>query len=208
MSEQKLYVSVENTASAEIVEKKSRFIANVSHAETESEAVSFIEKIKKQHYSARHNVYAYILNDGTKKYTDDGEPAKTAGLPILEMMEKQGITDIVCVVTRYFGGTLLGTGGLVRAYTESAKEGVNAAGIVTMKPCSLFELDVPYPLLGSAEYLIKSMGAVCESKDYAESITMEVSIDDSIADRFSQSIQNDFNGSVRLKLKGKVYRKI
>ena len=208
MSNEKLYISVENTASAEIVEKKSRFIANVSHAETEGEAAAFIEKIKKQHYSARHNVYAYILNDGTKKYTDDGEPAKTAGLPILEMLEKQGITDIVCVVTRYFGGTLLGTGGLVRAYTESAKEGVNAAGIVSMKPCSLFELEVPYPLLGSTEHLIKTTGAVCESKNYAESITMEVSIEASRAEDFSRSVQNDFNGSIRPKLKGKVYRKI
>ena len=110
-----LYISVANTATAEIVEKKSRFISNICHVESENEATEFIDKIKKQHYSARHNVYAYILKNGTKKYTDDGEPAKTAGLPILEMLEKQGITDVVCVVTRYFGGTLLGTGGLVRA---------------------------------------------------------------------------------------------
>lgn len=208
MPEQNLYISVEKTATAEIVEKKSRFIANVAHIETETEAAEFIEKIKKQHYNARHNVYAYILNSGIKKYTDDGEPAKTAGLPILEMLEKQGITDIVCVVTRYFGGTLLGTGGLVRAYTESAKEGVNAAGIVTMNPCALFEIDVPYTFLGSVEYLLKTTGAVCESKNYAESITMDVSIDDTKADMLADNIRNDFNGGVSIMLKGKVYRKI
>lgn len=208
MSNQKLYISVENDGCAEIVEKKSRFIANISHVETEEDAMLFVDKIKKQHYSARHNVYAYILSNGTKKYTDDGEPAKTAGLPILEMMEKQGITDTVCVVTRYFGGTLLGTGGLVRAYTESAKEGLNSAGIVTMKSCALFEITVPYNLLGTMEYLLKTVGAVCENKDYAENITLTVFIEDEAAHSLADSIQNDFGGSVRFLQKGRVYRKI
>ncbi len=203
-----LYISVADTATAEIVEKKSRFISNICHVESENEATEFIDKIKKQHYSARHNVYAYILKNGTKKYTDDGEPAKTAGLPILEMLEKQGITDVVCVVTRYFGGTLLGTGGLVRAYTESAKEGLKEAGIVTMESCELFEANVPYTLLGSFEYLVKTKNAVCENKEYAESIVMTISIKSELADDFVQSIKNDFGGGIDLRMKGKVYRKI
>ncbi len=208
MAQDNIYISVDKEATAEIVEKKSRFIANIRHVETEEDAVAFIDKIKKQHYSARHNVYAYILSGGIKKYTDDGEPSKTAGLPILEMLEKQGITDVVCVVTRYFGGTLLGTGGLVRAYTESAKEGVAASGVVTMNKCALLELCVPYTALGSVEYLIKNSGAVCEDKNYAEDITMLVTIEDEKASAFAESLKNDFANSVKIQLKGQVYRKI
>ena len=208
MAQDNLYISVDKEATAEIVEKKSRFIANIRHVETEEDAASFIDKIKKQHYSARHNVYAYILSGGIKKYTDDGEPSKTAGLPILEMLEKQGITDVVCVVTRYFGGTLLGTGGLVRAYTESAKEGVAASGVVTMNKCALMELSVPYTALGSVEYMIKNSGAVCEDKNYAEDITMLVTIEDEKALSFAETIKNDFANSVKIQMKGQVYRKI
>lgn len=208
MQQEEIYISVDKEATAEITEKKSRFIANVRHVETESEAMEFVNKIKKQHYNARHNVYAYILTGGVKKYTDDGEPSKTAGLPILEMMEKQGITDVICVVTRYFGGTLLGTGGLVRAYTESAKQGIAVSGIVTMNLCTLIELRVPYTHLATTEYLLKSMGAICEDKNYAEHITLSVIIEDSKADALIESVKNDFAGAVELHTKGKVYRKI
>jgi len=208
MAQDELYTSVEKEAIAEITEKKSRFIAHVRHVETEEEAMAFVDKIKKQHYSARHNVYAYILSSGTKKYTDDGEPSKTAGLPILEMMEKQNITDVVCVVTRYFGGTLLGTGGLVRAYTEAAKEGINASGIVTMTKCDLLELCVPYPTLGSVEYLLKNTGALVEDKNYSEDITITLSIKCAHTDSLINTLKNDFSGSVKALLKGQVYRKI
>ncbi len=208
MSNEQLYISVEKNATAEICEKKSRFIANICHTETEESAMEFVEKIRKQHYNARHNVYAYILSTGVKKYTDDGEPSKTAGLPILEMLEKQGITDVVCVVTRYFGGTLLGTGGLVRAYTEAAKSALECAGVVTMKLCSLFEMRVPYTHLGSVEYLLKSKGAVCEDKNYAENITLTVTIDSSLSDELTDTIKNEFSGSIQLMSKGQVYRNI
>ena len=207
MSQNKLYISVENEATAEITEKKSRFIANVRHAETEEEAMAFVDKIKKQHYSARHNVYAFILSNGFKKYTDDGEPSKTAGLPILEMLEKQNITDIVCVVTRYFGGTLLGTGGLVRAYTESAELGVESAGVVVMHECELIELCVPYSLLGSAEHFIKKQNAVCEDKLFGENIILTVTIASESADGFASGIKNEFGAAVNIRLKGKVYRR-
>ncbi len=203
-----IYISVENEATAEIVEKKSRFIANIRHVESEGEAMQFVDKIRKEHYNARHNVYAYILSSGIKKYTDDGEPSKTAGLPILEMLEKQGITDVVCVVTRYFGGTLLGTGGLVRAYTEAAKESLSASGVVQMTRCTLFELKVPYANLGSVEYLIKSSGAHCEEKNYTEAISMIVSIERTKAMSLMESIQNEFGGCVDISTKGEVYKKL
>ena len=208
MANDNIYISVEKASTAEITEKKSRFIANIIHAETEDEVNAFIEKIRKEHYSARHNVYAYILSNGVKKYTDDGEPSKTGGFPILEMLEKQGITDVVCVVTRYFGGTLLGTGGLIRAYTEAAKQGLIASGTVTMKKCELIELTLSYANLGSVEHLLKKHGAVCEDKSYAENITLTVSIDSSFANNLTESIKNDFANNVEIYPKGQVYRKI
>ena len=126
------YIRIEKNETCEITEKKSRFIAYLAYVTTEEDAQNFVSQIKKKHYDARHNVYAYILNSGGKKYSDDGEPSKTAGYPILEMLENEGVTDVVCVVTRYFGGTLLGTGGLIRAYTKSAKDCLEKAGVKKM----------------------------------------------------------------------------
>ena len=208
MANDDLYISVEKPSTAEITEKKSRFISNIIHTETEEDAVKFIEKIRKQHYSARHNVYAYILSNGIKKYTDDGEPSKTGGFPILEMLEKQGITDVVCVVTRYFGGTLLGTGGLVRAYTEAAKQGLLASGTVTMQKCALFEIRLSYSLLGSVEHLLKKYGAMFEDKSYAEEICLTVSVLWENAPLLTDSIKNDFANTVEIYSKGQVYRKV
>lgn len=208
MAEDTLYISVEKDAIAEITEKKSRFIAHIRHVETEEAAMEFVDKIRKQHFSARHNVYAYILSGGIKKYTDDGEPSKTAGLPILEMLEKQGITDVVCVVTRYFGGTLLGTGGLVRAYTDSAKEALNASGIVTMTKCDLLEINIPYSALGSMEYILKNHKAICEDKNYAENISLTVCIQTSLKEGLIDNIRNEFANTVPVLLKGQVYRNL
>ena len=169
-----IYISVENEATAEIVEKKSRFIANIRHVESEAEAMQFVDKIRKEHYNARHNVYAYILAGGIKKYTDDGEPSKTAGLPILEMLEKQGITDVVCVVTRYFGGTLLGTGGLVRAYTEGAKIAVAAAGIKTMAESADVLVCCDYGLYGKIEHFINEHKILVVSSDFGADVSVTV----------------------------------
>lgn len=202
------YTSVAKTAIAEITEKKSRFICNMCHVESESEAADFIEKIKKQHYNAKHNVFAYILNDGTKKYTDDGEPSKTAGLPILEMLEKQQITDVVCVVTRYFGGILLGTGGLVRAYTEAAKAGLEACGTVTMEKCDIYELVLPYSSLQTAEYVLKNLGAVIEDKSYAENIVMSAYAKSTATDGILKAINDTFGITVSAEVKGQAYREI
>ena len=130
------YTTVRGTASAEIEEKHSRFIASVSFADTEQAALDFLASVRAQHRTARHNVYAYVLREGNRtRYSDDGEPAKTAGLPVLEAIQHAGVTDCVVVATRYFGGILLGTGGLVRAYTASAAAGLAAAEIVTVRSC-------------------------------------------------------------------------
>lgn len=208
MTNDTIYTSVAKTATAEITEKKSRFICNITHVESEKEAMAFVEKVRKQMYNAKHHVYAYILNDGTKKYTDDGEPAKTAGLPILEMLEKQGITDVICVVTRYFGGILLGTGGLVRAYTDSAKAGLEASGIITMEKCDILEILMPYSNLQTAEYILRNSGAVIEEKTYSENILMSAYAKCRDTENILKAINDAFATSVSATVKGQAYKEI
>ena len=133
-------------AMAEFTEKKSRFIGRIWVTETEEEALERIKQMRQQHWDARHNVYAYIIHDGPTRYTDDGEPQGTAGMPVLEVLRGQGLENVCCVVTRYFGGILLGTGGLVRAYSKAAKDAVAAAGISVQRLWNTVDLFVPYAL--------------------------------------------------------------
>ena len=122
------YLVPYESAESEFEEKRSRFISHVFLVESEAEARSRIEEMKKKYYDARHNCWCYLLRDGTERYSDDGEPAKTAGTPALEVLQHSGLTDLIVVITRYFGGVLLGAGGLTRAYTKGAKDALDAAG--------------------------------------------------------------------------------
>ena len=165
------YTTVRGTASAEIEEKHSRFIASVSFADTEQAALDFLALVRAQHRTARHNVYAYVLREGNRtRYSDDGEPAKTAGLPVLEAIQHAGVTDCVVVVTRYFGGILLGTGGLVRAYTASAAAGLAAAEIVTVRSCVSVEITVEYSLYERAALLFQQAGARLEEPVFSDKV--------------------------------------
>ena len=137
------YKTIAARAEAEIVEKKSHFIGQIAPVATEEEALAFIAEVKAAHRMARHNVYAYVLRGGRVRYTDDGEPAKTAGMPTLEAIQHAGLEDVAVVVTRYFGGILLGTGGLVRAYTDATKAAIEAADVVTVSVCVDIILEVP-----------------------------------------------------------------
>lgn len=171
------YRTIQGTATAEIEEKRSRFIANVSFADTEEKAVEFLNSIRAQHRTARHNVYAYILREGGRmRYSDDGEPAKTAGLPVLESIQHAGLTDCIVVVTRYFGGILLGTGGLVRAYTESAASGLRAAKIVTVRSCVKLTVEVDYALYERAMLLLQGAGAQVDEPVFADKVTLTVTL--------------------------------
>ena len=123
------YITLNQRAQDEFVERKSRFIGTATPVSTQEEAIAFIDEMRSKYWDATHNVYAYILRDGTKRYSDDGEPQGTAGVPVLDVLQKEGLTDLCVVVTRYFGGILLGAGGLVRAYSHGAKIAVDAAGI-------------------------------------------------------------------------------
>lgn len=130
------YRTVSGQAIAEIEEKKSRFIGHIAFADTEEKALAFLESVRAEHRTANHNVYAYLLREGSRmRYSDDGEPQKTSGLPTLDAIRHAGLTDCIIVTTRYFGGTLLGTGGLVRAYTQAANAAIAAARVVTVSVC-------------------------------------------------------------------------
>ena len=158
----------------EFIVNKSRFIGYGAPAETEEEALAFLAEIRKKHADATHNCYAYIIgrNMGVMRYSDDGEPGGTAGMPIIEVMKNRGVVNACVVVTRYFGGVLLGAGGLVRAYTQGAVTAIDACGIGVMHPTARYMMDVSYPMLSRVEYFLKSAPVIVEDKDFSDVITL------------------------------------
>lgn len=159
----------------EIIEKKSRFIANVCSVETEEEALQFIEKIKKKYWDARHNCFAFVIGEHMEiqRFSDDGEPQGTAGKPILEVLLGENVHNTAIVVTRYFGGTLLGTGGLVRAYGKSAKAGLEQSVVVEKKHGIVLEIQTDYNGLGKVQYLLGQEGINILNSEYTERVMVE-----------------------------------
>lgn len=172
------YITIEGQATAEIEEKKSRFIGHVRHVETEDDALAMIEEVRSEHRMARHNVYAYVLRDeGSServRYTDDGEPQKTAGLPTLEAIRHASLTDVCLVTTRYFGGTLLGTGGLVRAYTQAAQAAIEAAQVVEVSRCVDVSVTLPYPLYDLATRIANDCGAKAMDTQFTDQVLLRL----------------------------------
>lgn len=157
----------------EFVEKRSRFIGAVRYTKTEEEALAFIAEINEKHKSATHNVYAYSIRDNNiMRYSDNGEPQGTAGLPVLDVFRKEEVFDFCCVVTRYFGGTLLGTGGLVRAYSHAAKIGLDAAGIAVMRLWTDGKMNIPYNLFEIVSKAVAELGAKITDTDYGAEVTL------------------------------------
>ncbi|NLY43980.1 MAG: YigZ family protein [Clostridiaceae bacterium] len=194
------YKTVYRQAQAEIVEKKSRFIASVKPVSTEEEAIRFIDEMKSRYWDATHNVYAYVIGDGNiQRYSDDGEPAGTAGIPTLEVIKKEQLHDVVVVVTRYFGGTLLGAGGLVRAYGRSAKEGLVAAGIITMQLCDCIQIKSDYTLLGKIQHEISNSGHIIDGIVYEQDVTINVLVLTEQSDQFIKKMVDITNGRVIIK---------
>ena len=171
------YQTIAGPAQGEYEEKKSRFIASVDHVTSEEEALAHLARIRAENPMARHNVYAYVLRAGNRvRYSDDGEPQKTAGLPVLSVIQHQDLSDVICVVTRYFGGTLLGTGGLVRAYTRATQEAFAAARIVHFALCRDFVACVPYPLYEKTARFLKDQSIQILSSDFAADVTLELRV--------------------------------
>jgi len=167
------YRTIRGTSVAEIEEKHSRFIASAAFADTEEKALAFLEKIRSENRTARHNVFAYCLREGNRvRYSDDGEPAKTAGTPVLECIQHRELKDVIVVVTRYFGGILLGTGGLVRAYTASATAALDAAQVVTVRACVRCRVTVEYGLYERAMLLISGAGAQAEEPVFTDKVEL------------------------------------
>lgn len=164
------YRTIRGSAVYTYEEKRSRFIATAAFADTEEAALAVLERVRAANRTARHNVYAYVLQNGRVRYSDDGEPAKTAGTPVLEAIGHAGVSDVIVVVTRYFGGILLGTGGLVRAYTASAAAGLAAAEIVTVRSCVSVEITVEYSLYERAALLFQQAGARLEEPVFSDKV--------------------------------------
>ena len=160
----------------EFIEKKSRFIGRLWPVETEEEALAKIQEMKKQHYDATHNCWAYIIRDGAVRFSDDGEPGGTAGMPIIEVMKARGVVDCAVVVTRYFGGVLLGAGGLVRAYSHTCALALNAAQVCEMYPTEKWMFEVAYPLWDKVQHTLRSLPARQEGAEFTSAVAFELSI--------------------------------
>lgn len=200
------YRTVSQSACVELVEKRSRFIGYVQPVSCEEDALAFLDEIRQRHWDAKHNVYAYRLRDGGRsRYSDDGEPQGTAGMPVLEVLSKQEITDCIVVVTRYFGGILLGTGGLVRAYSQSAAMALDAAGIVTMRPCTICHLACDYPLYGRLAAMVPEWGGLIDGTVFEDRVQMEFRLPDDAVAAFERALADATGGSVGLKEIGKGY---
>lgn len=194
------YITVKGSGQAEIVEKKSRFIAHIKPITSEDDVTAFIEEIKKQYWDARHNCYAYQLGDRNQiqRYSDDGEPGGTAGMPILDVLRGKDIKDTIVVVTRYFGGTLLGTGGLVRAYSLSAREGIKSAGLIERIPHIRQHFIVDYTLSGKVQYEILNGGHILEDTIYTDKVEFIALSQVEMADKLVENIVNITGNSVNV----------
>ncbi len=202
-----IYGDKETIYSDEIVEKKSRFIAYIKKVETEEEATSFIAEIKKKNYDARHNCSAFIVgkNKELLRSSDDGEPSGTAGKPILEVLIGSGIVNIVCVVTRYFGGTLLGTGGLVRAYTDATKAGLEQCQTAIMYLGKKVKIHTDYNTIGKVLYELGQRGLGQEDSEYTDVIVLTVIVPIEDMDGFEKKITEISAGKSVVEVVEEVY---
>ena len=187
---------------AEFVEKRSSFLGHVRFAETEDAAREFINDMKKKHYDARHNCWCYIIREGAVRYSDDGEPQGTAGLPMLEVFRREGVENVVCVVTRYFGGVLLGTGGLLRAYTKSAKDALDAAGIAAVRRWVKLETVCPYSLLERMKTECLALDGAVENIEYGADVRLTLLLPEEKAEEFQARVTELSAGQSRAQTVG------
>ncbi|MFR4595950.1 MAG: IMPACT family protein [Oscillospiraceae bacterium] len=190
------YLVPRGVGQAEYIEKKSRFLGGVYPVTSEQEAKEILERVRKQHYDARHNCWCYILKSGQKRYSDDGEPQGTAGQPMLNVFEREGVVDVLCIVTRYFGGILLGAGGLCRAYTKAAKDALDAAGISKMQPWLRQQITVSYALFERAKLLIAAQEGTVEDAQYGADILITYRIPEGADERLRTALREASSGSV------------
>ncbi len=204
----KIYKTIVGEACSEFTEKHSRFLGYVRHTETDEEAVAFIEEIRSLNSDARHNIYAYVLNeDNRSRFSDDGEPHGTAGKPALDILNGYELKDVTIVVTRYFGGILLGTGGLVRAYSKAVKDAIEAAQQVLMVPGDIIEADCDYAYFDKFESILKEFDAEVISTDFSDKVKVAFSVTKDVSDEFILSVRERLSSRVNCEITGERYTK-
>lgn len=200
------YYTVSEAAEASFIEKRSEFIGYIAPVKTDEEAVNFINTIKAKHRKAKHNVYAYILRkDNISRYSDDGEPQGTAGVPVLDVLQKRVLTDVCVVVTRYFGGILLGGGGLVRAYSHAASLACDAAHTMDMCLCHKLKICTDYGMYGKLTYILPNFETITVNSDFADSVTLELLVLSEKLSALISEITEITNGSAEITDCGELF---
>ncbi len=203
----KRYRTIYKGGTGEIIEKKSRFIAHTAHVESEEEALAFIERIKKEYWDARHNCHAFIVGFGTEtaRCSDDGEPAQTAGKPMLDVLAGRELKNTVVVVTRYFGGTLLGTGGLVRAYSAAVQEGLANSTVIEKYLCQRVHVKTDYTCLGKLQYLAAGMSLMTIDTLYTDAVEMQLLVPDGDWAQFKKKVTEATGARAHIEKMGYCY---
>ena len=200
------YTTIKSPVKASFVEKRSEFIGHLCPVTTNQQAVDIINEVKSEHRKARHNVYAYILRENNiTRYSDDGEPQGTGGVPVLDVLQKQGLTDICCVVTRYFGGILLGGGGLVRAYSHAASIAVEAADIMNMCLCTCCDIKVSYDMYGKVSFVLPEFEVKQTASDFGDTVKLTLFVKNELFDSFQKKLIDITSGRIEIIKKAEVY---
>ncbi|GAB6167551.1 YigZ family protein [Clostridium carnis] len=194
------YVTIRDFGEDNFIEKKSEFIGYAKRCETEEEAKAFVMEIKNMHKQATHNCWAYVVgkNMGIQRYSDDGEPQGTAGIPILEVMKKSNVTDCAIVVTRYYGGILLGTGGLTRAYTKGASIALKAGGVVEKVDGVKNSIHMEYDMLGKVQYICAQNNWHIEDIEYSDKVIVNILSEVTISDKIKKEMIDSSNGKINI----------
>ena len=194
------YLTIKNEGHSEYIEKRSKFLGVAFPCKTEAQALEIIDNLKSKYWDARHNCYAFVVDEGrTLRFSDDGEPHSTAGKPILEVITAKGLVNVLVVVTRYFGGVLLGTGGLVRAYTTATKDALENATVVEMVPCTLFKINCSYSEHPSLLRLVENSNANLLNTDFAENVTLNLVLKDGDIADFEHNLTENFSGKLKME---------
>lgn len=201
------YKTVKQYGEGEIEEKKSRFLGKIKPVSTEEEAIAFVDSTKKQYWDARHNCYAFIIGEHSEsiRCSDDGEPSGTAGKPILEVLQNNGLKNVVAVVTRYFGGTLLGTGGLVRAYTQATQAALEEAQVATMTLMSVLEIRTDYNAIGKIKYMFAQADTLVMGEEYGVDVAITIAVPLSEKETVQKEVVEATNGKAEMEEKEQIF---
>jgi len=200
------YLIPTKDADAEFVERRSKFIGHIFHTETEEEALASLKRMREKYWDATHNVYAYIIKDGATRFSDDGEPGGTAGMPVLQVLQREGIFNVTCVVTRYFGGILLGAGGLVRAYAHSAKIALDAAGRSMKRVWTGVYLPCPYSWFERIKIEIAAFGGIIQKSDFGMDVEFEILLPEAQTKPFLARVFDISSGTIEGMILENEYR--